>query len=83
MGDALAGRPRTDALSRRPQRDALDEPGGTDDVVTHSRLRAWWLTSFCGYSVAKTFEVPRQAAFGRIVYGNTWRLKAPPDDESG
>jgi len=74
MGDALSGRPRT---------DALDEPCGTDEVITTSRLRAWWLTSFRGYGVAKTFEVPRQVAFGRIAYANTWRLKPPPDDESG
>lgn len=47
-----------------------------DDVTTSSRLRAWYMVRFRGYTVAQCREVPRITRLGRLTYECRWHLRA-------
>ena len=49
-------------------------------VITSSRLKVWWLSSFNGYGVKRVSEIPRASPFGQIRYRRVWTLE-PAEDE--
>lgn len=46
------------------------------EVMTTSRLRAWYMVHFRGYTVAQCREVPRLSRFGHLRYECHWLLRA-------
>ena len=46
-----------------------------DEVTTSSRLWAWYLVQFRGYTVAQCREVPRITRLGRLTYECRWLLR--------
>ena len=51
------------------------DPAQEGAVKTHSRVHAWWLTTFRGYRLDHLQESPNSISFGRVVYKRTWWLK--------
>jgi hypothetical protein len=58
----------------------MENPDVQGTVKTSSRMHAWWLTKFRGYSLEHLEESPNSISFGQVVYKRTWWLK-PQDDE--
>lgn len=46
------------------------------ELTTSSRLRAWYMVQFRGYTVAQFREIPRVTRLGRLTYENRWLLRA-------
>ncbi len=46
----------------------------TGEVVTASRLRRWWLTSFHGYSACGESEEPKVTWLGSVRLVKHWLL---------
>ena len=42
-------------------------------------MRAWWLTTFRGYTLESKKRVPHQNVFGEIYYKNHWVLTKQKD----
>jgi hypothetical protein len=52
-------------------------PTAPVEVMTASRIRAWYMVQFRGYTVAQCREVPRVSRLGRLTYSCLWHLRAP------
>jgi hypothetical protein len=46
------------------------------ELTTSSRLRAWYMVQFRGYTVAQRREVPKVTRLGRLTYEYRWLLRA-------
>jgi len=46
------------------------------DIVTSSRLRAWYLAGVKGYAIVEQEEIPRVTRLGRLTYECRWHLRA-------
>ena len=64
-------------MSQTVQGPVLETPASADRIVTSSRVRAWWLVNFKGYTYQSRSKVPRVGHFGRILYSSKWTLGLP------
>ena len=48
----------------------------TTETKTSSRLRAWYLVRFRGYTVTQRKEIPKVTRLGRLTYECQWYLRA-------
>jgi hypothetical protein len=55
--------------------------GGTVSVITNSRFRAWWLTTFKGYEVSSRAVEPKMGPIGQIRYVKHWHLQSISGEE--
>ena len=58
-----------------------DPVGNVIQTQTTSRLWAWWLKTFRGYSVTCVKHRPQRTLFGGIVYKSLWLLERPLTEE--
>lgn len=58
----------------------LETPKAADRIVTSSRVRAWWLVNFRGYTHESRSKVPRVGPFGQIRYSSKWTLGIPSEE---
>lgn len=63
--------------------DLLDGRGEENVLCTTSRLKAWWLSLFKGYSIKCVRREPRQASFGSLSYKSVWVLEEPSSARPG
>jgi len=47
---------------------------GKKEILTASRVRAWWLVAVCGYELESKRRLPKESPFGEIYYKNHWML---------
>ena len=57
------------------QKDFIIETEG--GVITSSRMKVWWLTTFQGYEVRRVLSKPQQNPLGQVKYMNHWELDLP------
>lgn len=53
------------------------------ELITSSRLRAWYMVHFRGFTVAQHREVPKVTRLGRLTYEYQWLLRASVNGASG
>ena len=49
-------------------------PKSMGDICTSSLLRVWWLSTFRGYRIRSSTQMPRAGRFGRMRYYTRWIL---------
>ena len=54
-----------------------------DDITTSSRLKAWYMVQFRGYTIAQRREFPMVTRLGRLTYECRWLLRATPTMPAG
>ncbi|NIA14495.1 MAG: hypothetical protein GWP08_10465 [Nitrospiraceae bacterium] len=47
----------------------------TSKLLTQSRLKVWWLTTFCGWHVSMETDEPKPGLFGTVWYARRWWLE--------
>ena len=47
-------------------------------LMTQSRLKVWWLTTFCGWHVSMETHRPDPGMFGTVWYARRWWLESKP-----
>lgn len=58
------------------------QPSEFAEMKTSSRLRAWYLVRFRGYTVTQRKEVPKVTRLGRLTYECQWHLRAAMQPDS-
>lgn len=67
---------------RREEDELLDLCDGEEgEVVTTSRVKAWWLASFCGHTLKCVKRVPKLSPFGSLYYRTLWLLHRPGEND--
>ena len=64
-------------------RQAVVSTSGSDgkvEIITSARVRAWWLTTFRGYTLESKKRVPHESPFREIYYKNHWVLTKQKDE---
>lgn len=46
------------------------------EMKTSSRIKAWYLVQFRGYTVTQRREIPKVTRLGRLTYECQWHLRA-------
>lgn len=54
--------------------NALQQPALLE-LTTTSRLRAWYMVHFRGFTVAQHREIPKVTRLGRLTYEYRWLLR--------